>query len=363
MASGLSLLLVRPSILLSSLHHLVLSLAFTLAGQQPSDPSSSRALTQLFGDLSAARSDLDTLDGAQDELLGELTVNQEVLDKVRGMESKLEYQIKKLTALAEAEEKRGKEVVEDAEEGESRHILLSDCRLTVPDPLSFRPNISALASTSTAAAAEGSSRRGQRAVERNDDDEEGAGELYRPPRVAAMPYNESSTKSRKERRAPALLSEFASTLEGAPGLETTSGLSTNPVRADRHSNSASAKRAAELKRINEFEEENMTRLVTTKREAKRRREDEEALALGYGVGGSGRNRGNRQNGLEAELEGVLGERRSGGIWDGVGKKLGGRGDMFERGKKGLEARGDGPKVKKARFDKDVKGRSGKRGPK
>jgi U3 small nucleolar ribonucleoprotein protein LCP5 len=124
MASGLSLLLVRPSILLSSLHHLVLSLAFTLLGQQPSDPSTSSALNQIFGDLSAARIDLDTLDvSAQDELLGELAVNQEVLDKVRGMESKLEYQIKKLSALAEAEEKRGNEVVDDVEEGELRTLL------------------------------------------------------------------------------------------------------------------------------------------------------------------------------------------------------------------------------------------------
>jgi len=179
----------------------------------------------------------------------------------------------------------------------------------------------------------------------------GPSEVYRPPRVAAVPYLEP-TKQRKERRAPALLSEFASTLEGAPGMETTSGLSTMPVRADRHSNSASAKRAAELKRINEFEEENMTRLVTTKREAKRRREDEAALALGYGVGGTGRSRGNRQNGLEAELEGVLGERRSGGVWDGVGAKLGARDGMFERGKKGVAAASAG-RAKKARFEKDV----------
>lgn len=44
-------------------------------------------------------------------------MNQEVMDKVRGLENKLEYQIKKLVGLAEAEEKRGN-VVEDVEEGE-----------------------------------------------------------------------------------------------------------------------------------------------------------------------------------------------------------------------------------------------------
>jgi U3 small nucleolar ribonucleoprotein protein LCP5 len=40
--------------------------------------------------------------------------------------------------------------------------------------------------------------------------------------------------------------------------------------------------------MDKFEEENMTRLVTTKREEKRRREDEAALSMGYGVGGTGR---------------------------------------------------------------------------
>lgn len=44
-------------------------------------------------------------------------MNQEVMDKVRGLENKLEYQIKKLVGFAEVEEKRGKDVIEDVEEG------------------------------------------------------------------------------------------------------------------------------------------------------------------------------------------------------------------------------------------------------
>lgn len=150
-------------------------------------------------------------------------------------------------------------------------------------------------------------------------------------------------------------------MDGAPVLESSSGLSNRIVQQDRQGNSLSSKRAAELERMNRFEEENMTRLVTTKREDKRRREDEAALALGYGVGGSGRNKGTRQNGLEAELEGVLGERRSKGLWDGVRKDLGAREGLMERSKK----RGSEPapvKAKKARFEKDVKGlaKKGKR---
>lgn len=216
------------------------------------------------------------------------------------------------------------------------------------DPLSFRPNPAAFASTSTNKPSASSSRTSRA----NGEKEEATG-VYRPPRIAAVPYDEPSS-SRRERRAPALLSEFAHTMDGAPVLESTSGLSTRPVQHGKHSNSLSSKRAAELERMNRFEEENMTRLVTTKREEKRRREDEAALALGYGVGGSGRNKGTRQNGLEAELEGVLGERRSKGLWEGVRKDLGAREGLLDRGKKRSNT-ATPARTKKARFEKDVQG--------
>jgi U3 small nucleolar ribonucleoprotein protein LCP5 len=260
----------------------------------------------------------------ENELAGELALCHEVMDKVRGMESKLEYQVKKLVGLAEAAAKPQTEEVEE-------------------DPLSFRPNPSAMV-----AAARTEEKKAAAAAK--DDDEEGG--VYRPPRVAAMPYNEPGSQ-RRERRAPALLSEFAQTMDGAPAVQTTSGLSTRPVLAGAHTNSVSAKRAAELKRLAEWEEDNMTRLVTTKREAKRRREDEEALALGFGVGGRGRAR--RQNGLEAELEGVLGERGSKGVWDNTGvQALGMREGITGRAKRAAEDSGPRKSLKKSRFEKDVK---------
>lgn len=63
-------------------------------------------------------------------------MNQEVMDKVRGLENKLEYQIKKLVGLAEVEEKRGKDVVEDVEEGalilnSLRRVAKRDTDLTI----------------------------------------------------------------------------------------------------------------------------------------------------------------------------------------------------------------------------------------
>lgn len=57
-------------------------------------------------------------------------MSQEIMEKVRGMESKLEYQIKKLVGLADAEEKRGQEVVDDAGEGELRTKFPTGFKLT-----------------------------------------------------------------------------------------------------------------------------------------------------------------------------------------------------------------------------------------
>lgn len=118
-SSGLSLLLLRPQILLNSLHNLVILLALRLSSgtEHTPDHTVSTAFTTPFTSHLRDRRELDGLEDVVDEIGGELLLNQEVMEKVRGMEGKLEYQIKKLIGLAEAEEKRGKEVVEDAGEG------------------------------------------------------------------------------------------------------------------------------------------------------------------------------------------------------------------------------------------------------
>lgn len=344
-ADGLSLLSVRPQQMLTALHQLVILLGLRLS-----------ASAELLPDASAAHHDAMSLAGVQtaeldnplemiNTITAQLLVNHETIDKVRGMEAKLDYQIKKLIGLADAAE-RAPLLVEEAEEGEqSRSYTHRSSRLP-PDMLAFRPNPSALLSAKPTSSK-------TRTISRKAEDGEGEDEasgVYRPPRVAAVPYNEAAGSRRKERRAPALLSEFASTLDGAPMLEASSGLSIRPAQDGRYSNSLSAKRAAELKRMNEFEEENMMRLVTTKREAKRRREDEAALALGYGVGGSGRGSGRRQNGLEAELDGVLGGRGSNSVWRGVGTQLGQRENLLDRARKSGPI---APQKKRPKFERDV----------
>ena len=101
--------------------------------------------------------------------------------------------------------------------------------------------------------------------------------IYRPPKVAFMPYTETTSKDKKRRdRMPAALNNLAYVDPNNPHVESTSGLGGGGPRG---SGLVSA-RARELARMTEFEEENMTRLVMNKREAKRRKMDEATIALG-----------------------------------------------------------------------------------
>lgn len=119
MSEGISLLLLRPQLLLSSLHQLIIMTALRIAGASADiDASDSAALTAAMSDRARVALSQETVSA---ELAGELAVNQEVFDKVRGLETKLEYQIKKLVGLAEASEKTS--AVEEVEEGEPSVLI------------------------------------------------------------------------------------------------------------------------------------------------------------------------------------------------------------------------------------------------
>lgn len=319
----------------------------------------------------------------ESQLAQELVVIKETMDKTKGLESKVAYQVQKLVALANNAESKAAERErkrQDASDGGSEDDEAAEDE---NDPLSFKPNpagMIASSSTSREQSAKSTSgddrrnrrsQRGQSADEASESDAAAESDasgrrtgVYRPPRVAAVPYNEGKrSDGRKDRRAPALLSEFANTLTAAPNMESTSGLAVRPVVAGQHTNSTSAKRLAELERMREFEEENMTRLVMTKREAKRREEDEAALSMGFGVGGESRSRSRRQGGFEAELEGVLGDKGySKSMWDDVGRGLGKRDAALDRSRKrkpesgGSAFGGSSSAKKKGRFEKAVRRR-------
>jgi len=129
------------------------------------------------------------------------------------------------------------------------------------------------------------------------EDDSDEGRIYRPPRLAPMPYVEKSKKESRRDRAPVPHALANLTADPSrPYEETTTGLGGAPSMA--------SGRAKYLKRVQEYEEENFTRLVMKKSDAKRRARDEEDLALGGDLGG-GSQRRSRAGGLEDEFGDVL----------------------------------------------------------
>ncbi|KXN82513.1 Neuroguidin-A [Leucoagaricus sp. SymC.cos] len=215
------------------------------------------------------------------DLVDSMIEGRIVLEKTRALEGKLRYQIEKLVCLAREPEK-----TQVAANGD----LKSE---PAPDPLAFRPNPQNLDANEEGSDSEASDdgAPNQRQV---------ADGIYRPPRLAPVPYTDTpKSKGRKERAlpVPSALNHLAAD-PSRPHVETTSGLGGIPQLG--------SQRATYLKRLQEFEEENFTRVVMKKSEARRRLRDEADLALGGDLGGSYNPRTRRQaGGLEDEFGGVL----------------------------------------------------------
>jgi U3 small nucleolar ribonucleoprotein protein LCP5 len=211
--------------------------------------------------------------------------------------------------------------------------------LELKDPLAFRPNPEALVGAGP-----------------DDDrgtDGESRDEIYRPPKLAPMPYIEPTTKEARAGRPPPALRALASLAHldpELPFLESATGLGIVP--------SLQSARARELRRMDEFEEENMTRLVLKKKDERRRRKDEEDIALGGAGGIVGKRRG---GGLEDEFADVLREERKAPAGDGYeelrarGRKEGALARSRVREREDGEDMVEEPKQrKKGRFERDVK---------
>ncbi|KAF8515864.1 hypothetical protein JB92DRAFT_3142726 [Gautieria morchelliformis] len=254
---GISLLSLKHHMLLSYVQALSLLTAHRVLGHSLS--SRSRPSQSFTISIREARG------SAAGDLVDTLVEDQIIMDKVKQLESKMRYQIEKLVRMAE----------EDAARTEVD---------IVNDPLSFRPNPENLVNKVD--------------TESDGDPEEAANQdghgIYRPPKLAPMPYIEKKDKSKRRAPVPTGLATLAHLDGSIPHVESTSGLGSMP--------SMTSSRARELARMNEFEEENMSRLVMTKKEARRRARDEEDVALG----GTGVSRGRRRGGgLEDEFGDVL----------------------------------------------------------
>ncbi|ORY90754.1 hypothetical protein BCR35DRAFT_274744 [Leucosporidium creatinivorum] len=313
--TGISLLSLKNQLLLSYLHHLLAFFQLKLTSQ---------SLTSTEGQ----------------EVVASLVKLRVVLEKISPLEGKLKYQIEKLVRKAD-------QAAEGADDDDVAN-----------DPLAFRPNPSALMMD----------RHGSENGSDEEDEEEAAAKsgVYRPPRVAAMPYTEGPAKGKKPKRAlPShMISDMSVGLSGStPYGESTSGLS---VTVDPSLSSGTARH---LKQVEQYEMDNFTRMRMSKKDAKKRRNEEEEVAFG-GLG-AGRGGKRRLGGFGAEFDDLLGdmggERASGAYEQMKGMKAkkartSTHGvtaeDAGSAGLAGLAGAGGSKKGRKNTFDKAV-ARAGK----
>ncbi|KAI0345195.1 hypothetical protein BDW22DRAFT_1011331 [Trametopsis cervina] len=327
-AEGISLLSLKNHLMLSYLQSLVIltarrAIGDSLSERSPPSESFSTPNRSPRGDGAGDRVDA-------------LIEGRIVLEKIKVLEGRMKYQIEKLVRVAEEGEAGGRDAVND--------------------PLAFKPNPQNLLNQEMG----------------SDDEEEQQSDaeqvpkrtgIYRPPKLAPMPYTETTSKSKEKKTRngplPTALKSLAHLDPTLPFAESTSGLGSTP--------SLMSGRAKELTRMTEFEEENFTRLVMKKKDARRRKADEADLALG-GTGMTGRS--GRGAGLEDEFGDILRDvgrkgtsGRGGVVGDGYEelRMKGKKGSVLERSRvrprdDGLDAGAEeGPRERKrSRFEKEVK---------
>nr|AOR51875.1 U3 small nucleolar ribonucleoprotein LCP5 [Phaffia rhodozyma] len=325
LSNGLSLLSLRPNLLLSYIHLYTLLLGSSLSPSTaplPSSSSTPSSTSSVLDSFNAPRS--RTGQPSERDLIEQLVLIREVMERVRGMEGKVGKQVDRLVKGAEEKE-----------------VDLAN------DPMSFRPNPSALVKPNQSSTTESAS---SPSGETNGTSTSG---VYRPPRLAAVPYLPPTSKSSKTNRAESgsagktssLLTDYAlSTVSHLPHQETVSGLPSlsSSARASRANRSLAQEQT-------EFEEGAFTRLTLKKSELKRREREERDDALGLG---GGRNGG---TGWEDVLGGL-----GGGRYDSGGDRE--KGGAWERRKRGPdegESRAGPAKNKKGRFETRVGSKKGK----
>ncbi|KAF9483881.1 hypothetical protein BDN70DRAFT_798866 [Pholiota conissans] len=331
---GISLLSLKHHLLLSYLQSLVLVAARRVVGDSLGERSPPG---HPFG-----AKERDARGSHAGDLVDSMIENRIVLEKVEVLESKMRYQIEKLVRIADEP---------------------AQTKTVTDDPLAFRPNPMALMTDTTPDEPSTSLKPKSRYTEDDAMAEDG---IYRPPRLAPVPYVEKSKNKERAKRAP--IPSALATLAADPSqpfAESTSGLGGAPALA--------SGRAQYLQRLKDFEEANFTRVIMKKSDAKRRARDEEDLALGGDLGGSGGRGGRRRaGGLEDEFGEVLRSVSRVTARDGRGQGDGyeelrqrsKKKDVLERSRENGKRRGnmsdddepiDAPRFKKkSRFEQETK---------
>lgn len=325
--------------------------------------SSRRVIGHSLGSRSSPQEPFSVLDRSSrgrdpGDLVDAMVETRIILEKVRMLETRMRYQIEKLVRVAQEPEKRL-----DMVDGKRCFSFWRIIALKRPDPLAFRPNPQNLMASDQTPGSE------DEASYRNNQDRTGPvidDGIYHPPRVAPVPYTAKSKSQLRKERPPLPSALFSLTSDPSrPHIESTSGLGSTPLLA--------SGRAAHLKKLNEFEENNFSRIIMKKSDAKRRARDEEDLALGGSLGGAAKGR-RRAGGLEDEFGDVLRsvERASyggpgGGKGDGYDelRNRGKRGDLLERSRRDGPRKRDNPfgqvddsqpsgRAKRSRFELETK---------
>ncbi|CAO1633870.1 unnamed protein product [Jaminaea pallidilutea] len=252
------------------------------------------------------------------------------------------------------------------------------------DAMSFRPNPAAL--QQSAPKQHSSSSKQSQQSQQPQQSSSNADGVYRPPKMAPVPYVEKAQRGRRRddgsgsddddinnndaggqrnrrnhRAANShLLSDLSSSLAATPYAETSSGLASS---AGGNGSAGTSKRAQRLREMEDYEEANFTRLVQSKKDAKRRRRDEEDVALG-GATTAGVSRGSKVGaGLEEEFGDLLRGNAARGShkrreFDDLGQRkrvsLGGNGDEGARGNRGGRGGQRGRGGRGNRFEKAVR---------
>ncbi|KAJ3741689.1 hypothetical protein DFH05DRAFT_241308 [Lentinula detonsa] len=226
------------------------------------------------------------------DLVDQMIEGRVVLEKVKALEGRMRYQIEKLIKAAQQKEKVDANDIIDGKIFSYRIFAVCEdsCNRSL-DPLVFRPNPLNLLDANNNDDADDTGGNGDTTTEG----------IYRPPRVAPMPYvPQTSAKTNRQQRAP-IPSSLVSVLHtdgSMPHVESTSGLGNTP------SLNHTSSRAKYLQHLTEFEEDQFGRVMMGKKEARRRVRDEEALALGSGL-----------SGLGEEGKGIGRRRRTAGEWE------------------------------------------------
>lgn len=314
---GISLLTVKNDAMLDYLHHVVAVCITKISGRSLAGSSSSSKDRNSQGPA---------------DLVQNLVKLRLMLEKLRPLEDRLKYQMDKLlraAADADKEVMLGRsQPASDDKKIKSKEDVSDDDDAASNDDLAFRPNPSAFMQDKARATAKSSKsssndrrkRRGDSSDDSEESDEEGGKTaVYRPPKLVPMSYDPDARSNKKGRssitRNSALLSDLTAGMSANPYEASSAGVG---VGGRGRLAAKTSARAKALARMEEFEEENFTRLVQSKKDARKRRRDEADVALGGAGLSSGRD-GRRRigGGMEEEFGDLL---RGAGLDGRNGKK-------------------------------------------